>query len=145
MFLQAFVVSRVVKYTGLRGTLLILPFVSLGAYGLIAAGVGFSLVRWGKTAENSTDYSIMNTARQLLWLPTSREEKYKAKQAVDTFFVRVGDVLSAIYVFIGTSLVGLGIAGFAAGNLALVLVWICIAFLILREHEKLSDQKKRES
>ena len=86
VFLQAFVVSRVVKYTGLRGTLLILPFVSLGAYGLIAAGAGFSLVRWSKTAENSTDYSIMNTARQLLWLPTSREEKYKAKQAVDAMY-----------------------------------------------------------
>ena len=45
-------------------------------------------MRWIKTAENATDYSMMNTARQLLWLPTSREEKYKAKQAIDTFFVR---------------------------------------------------------
>jgi hypothetical protein len=34
--------------------------------------------------------------RQLLWLPTTREEKYKAKQAIDTFFVRGGDVLSAV-------------------------------------------------
>ena len=50
-------------------------------------------MRWIKTAENATDYSIMNTARQLLWLPASREEKYKAKQAIDTFFVRGGDVL----------------------------------------------------
>ena len=143
VFLQAFVVSRIVKYTGLRGTLLILPFVSLGAYGLIAAGAGFSLVRWGKTAENSTDYSIMNTARQLLWLPTSREEKYKAKQAVDTFFVRLGDVLSAVYVFIGTSLVSLGVTGFAAGNVVLILVWIFVAFWILREHQRLTAQKGR--
>ena len=84
----------------------------------------------------------MNTARQLLWLPTSREEKYKAKQAVDTFFVRVGDVLSAIYVFIGTALLGLGITGFAAGNVSLVPVWICVAFLTLREHDKLTDGKR---
>jgi AAA family ATP:ADP antiporter len=139
VFLQAFVVSRIVKYTGLRGTLLILPFVSLGAYGFIAAGVGFSLVRWGKTAENSTDYSIMNTARQLLWLPTSREEKYKAKQAVDTFFVRVGDVLSAVYVFIGTTWLGLSAAGFAAGNIFLILLWLGVAVLILREHRKLTS------
>ena len=32
----------------------------------------------------------MNTAKQMIWLPTSREEKYKAKQAIDTFFVRDG-------------------------------------------------------
>jgi AAA family ATP:ADP antiporter len=44
----------------------------------------------------------MNTARQLLWLPTSREEKYKAKQAIDAFFMRGGDLLSAVVVYLGT-------------------------------------------
>ena len=68
--LQAFVTSRLVKYKGLRGVLLVLPLIALGGYTIIAAGVGFSVVRWIKTAENATDYSIMNTARQLLWLPT---------------------------------------------------------------------------
>ena len=99
--LQAFVTSRLVKYRGLRGALLALPLIALGGYAIIAAGVGFSVVRWIKTAENATDYSIMNTARQLLWLPTTREEKYKAKQAIDTFFVRGGDVLSAVVVYVG--------------------------------------------
>ena len=51
-----------------------LPLIALGGYAIIAAGVGFSVVRWIKTAENATDYSIMNTARQLLWLPTSRDK-----------------------------------------------------------------------
>jgi ATP/ADP translocase len=46
-------------------------------------------------AENSTDYSVNNTAKQMPWLPTSREEKYKAEQAIDTYFVRSGDRLAA--------------------------------------------------
>jgi AAA family ATP:ADP antiporter len=91
LVLQAFVASRLVKHHGLAGVLLALPFIALGGYAVIAAGATFSIVRWIKTAENATDYSLMNTARQLLWLPTSREEKYKAKQAIDTFFVRTGD------------------------------------------------------
>ena len=95
LLLQAFVTSRLVKHRGLAGVLLALPLIALGGYAIVAAGAGFALVRWIKTAENATDYSIMNTARQLLWLPTTREEKYKAKQAIDTFFVRGGDVLSA--------------------------------------------------
>ena len=45
-----------------------------------------------KVADNSLDYSLGNTTKQALWLPTSREAKYKAKQAVDSFFVRMGDV-----------------------------------------------------
>ena len=142
VLLQAFVVSRAIKYGGLRLALLALPFTSLGAYGIIAGGVGFSVVRWSKTAENSTDYSIMNTARQLLWLPTSREEKYKAKQAVDTFFVRLGDVLSALFVFVGTTIVGLDVVGFASGNVLLALVWIGVTLLILKEHRKLTEKQE---
>jgi len=38
--------------------------------------------------------------RQLLWLPTTREQKYKAKHAVDTFFVRFGDMLSAAFLIL---------------------------------------------
>ena len=123
--------SRLVKYAGLRGALLALPLVALGGYAIVAAGVGFSVVRWVKTAENATDYSIMNTARQLLWLPTTREEKYKAKQAIDTFFVRAGDLLSAGAVFFGTTMLHLTINQFALGNIVLTMVWIGVALMIL--------------
>jgi AAA family ATP:ADP antiporter len=134
VFLQAFVVSRIVKYLGMAGVILALPFVALGGYGLIAAGAGLSLIRWTKIAENATDYSVMNTARQLVWLPTGRDEKYKAKQAVDTFFVRAGDVLQAVIVFAGTAWLGLGVRGFAVGNVILVSVWLVVAFLLLRQY-----------
>jgi len=130
--LQAFVASRLVKYKGLRGALLALPIIALGGYALIAAGVGFSVVRWIKTAENATDYSIMNTARQLLWLPTTREEKYKAKQAIDTFFVRAGDLLSAAVVFAGTGVLHLTTSQFAIGNVILTLVWLVVATTMAR-------------
>jgi ATP:ADP antiporter, AAA family len=143
--LQAFVASRLVKYAGLRGVLLALPIIALSGYAVIAAGVSFLVVRWIKTAENATDYSIMNTARQLLWLPTSREEKYKAKQAIDTFFVRSGDLLSAAIVYVGTGVLRIGVAGFAAVNVALTTVWIAIALLILRKHRALTRESSRGS
>ena len=63
----------------------------------------FAVVRIAKILENSTDYSIQNTTRHALFLPTSREAKYKAKQAIDSFFVRAGDLLQAGVVFVGTS------------------------------------------
>jgi AAA family ATP:ADP antiporter len=141
--LQAFVTSRLIKHRGLRGALLALPLIALGGYSIIAAGVGFSVVRWIKTAENATDYSVMNTARQLLWLPTSRDEKYKAKQAIDTFFVRGGDLLSAGVVYLGTSVLQLGVTDFAKGNVMLTLVWIGVALLILRPHRLIARLPQR--
>jgi AAA family ATP:ADP antiporter len=132
--IQAFFVSRIVKYLGIAGVILALPVVSLGAYTTIALGASLAVVRWGKTAENATDYSIMNTGKQMLWLPTRREEKYKAKQAIDTFFVRTGDLLSAGIVFAGTHWLVLGAQGFAGTNLALIAAWLVVGWLLLREH-----------
>ncbi|MGE0454803.1 MAG: NTP/NDP exchange transporter [Vicinamibacteria bacterium] len=136
--IQALVVSRLVAWLGLAGALLALPIVALGAYGGVAAGATFVVIRWAKTAENSMDYSVMNTARQLLWLPTSREEKYKAKQAADTFIVRAGDVLSAGLVWLGTQVLALDLRGFAFANLLFVGLWLALAVLLLREYRALS-------
>ena len=138
--IQAFLTSRLVKHAGLRGALLALPLIALGGYTIIAAGVGFAVVRWVKTAENATDYSIMNTARQLLWLPTSREEKYKAKQAIDTFFVRGGDLVSAAVVYLGTRVLRLDVSGFAIGNVVLTLVWLGVAWRILAQQRALAQE-----
>jgi AAA family ATP:ADP antiporter len=137
LVLQFFVTSRIVKYLGLAGVVLTLPLISLSGYSIAALGVSFAAFRWLKTAENATDYSVMNTARGLLWLPTSREEKYKGKQAVDTFFVRTGDLLQAGIVYAGTHWLALQLQGFALANVVLSLVWLGVALLVLRENQKL--------
>ena len=113
-------------------------------YGLIGAGAGFVVTRWAKTAENSTDYSIMNTAKAMLWLPTTQEEKYKAKQATDTFFVRIGDLLSAGLVLVGTTWLVLETSGFAAVNVVLVAAWLAVAALLVRENRRLVAAREAE-
>lgn len=141
--LQAFIASRLVKYFGLAGVLFALPLTALGAYGFVALGATLSIVRWAKTAENSTDYSIMNTARQLLWLPTTREEKYEAKQAADSFFVRLGDLAAAlvVFVFAGTgALVTLDASGFALVNRGFIALWLVLAMALVRRSRRLTAE-----
>jgi AAA family ATP:ADP antiporter len=140
----ALLVSRVLKYLGIRGALFILPLVALASYSTIAIIPIFSIVRIAKILENSTDYSIQNTVRHALFLPTSREAKYKAKQAIDTFFWRTGDMLQALVVFVGLEYLGMGIRGFASVNVALVGAWLVIATLIAREHRALTGAEVEE-
>ena len=85
-----------------------------------------------KVADNSLDYSLGNTTKQALWLPTSREAKYKAKQAVDSFFVRTGDVLQAGLVFVGEQL-ALTVPAFAGINVVLAGAWLVIVTLLNRQ------------
>lgn len=138
---QALLVSRLVKWFGIRGVVFALPLVALGAWGAVALGAGFALTRILKSAENATDYSVMNTAKAMLWLPLSRAEKYKAKQAVDTFFVRLGDVLAAALVAIGLSTIGLGVRGFAMVNLVVIGAWIAVAIVLTTRYRTLTDDR----
>jgi AAA family ATP:ADP antiporter len=136
LIFQTFLVSRVFKYIGVRGALFIMPLVALASYTSLAFFPALAIVRIAKTLENSTDYSIQTTARHALFLPTSREAKYKAKQAIDSFFWRAGDLLQAVIVFIGVRL-AFDIRAYAMINLVLVAMWLWLVFAIAREHRKL--------
>ena len=133
--LQSFFVSRIIKYAGIRAALIFVPLVSLTGYTatLIAPMIGVLFAT--RVAENSLDYSLSQTVRQALWLVTSREAKYKAKQVVDSFVWRAGDSLSAVVVWTGTHL-AVGLRWFLAVNVGVAVVWIAIAALIGREYAR---------
>ena len=134
--IQTFIVSRLFKYVGVRGALFVLPLIALTSYGFMAVLPILAVVQVAKVLENSTDYSIQNTARHALFLPTSRDAKYKAKAAIDAFFWRVGDLAQAGVVLVGTQM-ALSTQQFAWINVAFVSVWFVVLVGIYREHRKL--------
>ena len=124
--LQMFVVSRVFKFLGVGKALFIHPIVALSGYLMMLRAPSFEAMRWLKITDNSLDYSVGNTTKQALWLPTSREAKYKAKQAVDSFCMRAGDVVQAGVVYVG-ELAAMTVPGFAAVNVVLTVGWLTVA------------------
>jgi AAA family ATP:ADP antiporter len=139
--MQLFVVSRIIKYLGVRRALFIMPMVSLAGYSVLAIVPQLSLIFAAKVAENSLDYSLQNTARHALWLLPTREAKYKVKQIVDTFLVRAGDVMSAVVVWIGVR-VGFGTVHFLIGNIALIGLWIVVLVALGREHRRRNTEEE---
>ncbi len=75
----------------------------------------------------------------MLFLPTTREQKYKAKVAIDSFFVRAGDVLSAILIYAGIHWLAFSVTQFALVNLVLVAAWLVTAFLVARENKQMAQ------
>ncbi len=142
LLMQTFLASRVLKYLGVRGALFILPVIAFGAYGLLLVYPALAVVRMVKILENSTDYSIQSTTKQALFLLTSREAKYKAKTAIDTFVVRMGDMLQAALVFTGTKL-ALGLQSFAAVTMVMTVLWLTVAGLIFKEHLALEARQRK--
>ena len=132
---QSFFVSRIIKYAGLRAALLLVPLASLAGYGtaLVVPTLGVLFVT--RITESTLDYSLSQTVRNALWLVTPREAKYKAKQVVDTFVWRAGDVLSAGFVWLGAQIAAKP-RDFIAVNVVGALVWVVIAFFAGRAYAR---------
>jgi AAA family ATP:ADP antiporter len=137
LLLQLFLVGRVFRQFGVHRALIVFPLVVLGSYGLMAAVPLFAVIGVAKLTENSMDYSLHNTTRQALFLPTDREAKYKAKMAIDSFFFRMGDVAAAAVVFAGIHVLQLSIRGIAVVNLLAATGWLVIVTRISRRYQAL--------
>lgn len=135
--LQLFVVSRVIKHAGMRMALVLVPLASVAGYGIgfIVPLIGVLFV--GRVMESTLDYSLSNTTRQALWLVTSRDDKYKAKQVIDTFVMRAGDALSACLVWVGTRTL-MSTRMFLAINVSLSVAWAAMAIVVGREYARRS-------
>ncbi|MGF1509364.1 MAG: NTP/NDP exchange transporter [Myxococcota bacterium] len=145
VLMQMLVVSRLVKYFGLGPSFFILPVIAFLDATAVAILPILTILYVGKILENATDYSLNNTLRNMLWLPTTREMKYRAKQAVDTFCVRMGDVSSAVLVFLGSNLLAFDVRSYALSNVALVGVWLALAWFIVREYHRMTGEKQANS
>ena len=143
MGIQFFLVSRIFKYLGIGGALFVLPVIALGSYSLFALAPVLSMIRIAKVTENATDYSVQNTVRRALFLPTSRDAKYKALQAVETFFWRAGDLVSSIAVLVFITWLQVSTQSFALVNILVIGAWLGLAAFLGRRNRRLTAEAER--
>ena len=143
MGIQLLLVSRIFKYLGIGGALFVLPVIALGSYSLFALAPVLAMIRVAKITENATDYSLQNTVRRALFLPTPREAKYKALQAVETFFWRSGDLLSSLGVLVFVRWMQVSTQLYAGINILAVCLWLGLAAFLNRENRKLTVEPER--
>jgi ATP:ADP antiporter, AAA family len=136
LLIQLLLVSRIILTAGLARALMVTPMVFLAGYLLIGIVPVFALVQSVLVAQRSLDYSLLNTTRSALLLPMSREVKYQAKTTIDTFFYRLGDLLSTLSVFAGSKLLDNPRMQFIWLILVLSATMTLVAWLIGREYSR---------
>jgi AAA family ATP:ADP antiporter len=102
LLVQLFVTANVMSRFGVKAALLVMPMLILGASGLFLLmpilWIGSSL----NTVDNGLNYSINQSARESLYTPLSRDEKYKAKAFIDMFLYRAAKVVAiGVALFLG--------------------------------------------
>ncbi|MEW8691213.1 MAG: MFS transporter [Candidatus Thiodiazotropha endolucinida] len=131
LLLQTFVTSRLVKRVGLGITLALIPlllvfgFLLLGFYPTLPVLITVQVMR------RAGNYAIMRPAREMLYVVLSREEKYKAKNFIDTVVYRGGDAVSS-WVYAGLKSVGFTLSSIAWIAIPISLFWAWIAYRLGR-------------
>lgn len=137
LLIQLFLVSRIFRYFGVHIAVMIMPVILILSYGVIGFIPIFTIVQWARTLEISANYSIQNTTRHALFLPTTRSAKYEGKTAIDTFFWRFGDMVQAGAIYAGIHWFDFAAKEFAITNMLLAVVLLVIAWQIGREYTQL--------
>ena len=124
--LQVLFTARLLRWLGAGAVLAILPVVQ-GA-GAIALTVAPSLVMAATVAASTraVTHAFNRPARELLFTAVAREDKYKAKNVIDTLVYRFGDFASS-WLHRGMSLAGVAIAPVAV---PLAAVWLAVTVAI---------------
>ena len=83
------------------------------------------------------NYAVMRPAREMLYIVVEKEEKYKAKNFIDTVIYRGGDAVSA-WVYAGLKAIGFSLAGIAWIAVPLAGAWAWISFSLGKRQTQLA-------
>ena len=134
---QVFLTSRIVQRFGLGWTLAVVPLLLVA--GFLALGIVSAL--WVVVAvqvlRRAGNYAVMRPAREMLYVVLSKEEKYKAKNVIDTVIYRGGDAVSA-WVYAGMQAIGLSAAGISLAAVPLAGAWAWVSYKLGKGQERLA-------
>lgn len=136
ILIQVLLTGRLVKWLGLPVVLALIPlllgagFLAIGFAPVLAVLVVVQVIR------RAGNYAIMRPAREMLYVVLGREEKYKAKNFIDTVVYRGGDALSA-WAYEGLRALGLGLSAIAFLAVPLSVIWAGVAYRLGKQQAAL--------
>lgn len=143
IIVQLFLTSFVMKRFGIGVALLFLPI------SIVSGSLGFLIIptlifaTLMSASDNSLNYSINQSAKEALYVPTTKDEKYKAKAFIDMFVQRFAKVIAvvlnlAIGVYVGIA----NVRWLSIAAIIIIVFWISIVRFAGRKFEELASQRE---
>ena len=138
ILIQLFFTGRIVKYLGLAWTLALIPLLLVGGFIILSFSPVLAVLITVQVFRRAGNYSIMRPAREMLYVVLEREEKYKAKNFIDTVVYRGGDAVSA-WIYDGMRSIGLSLGQIAFIAAPIAAVWALVAYRLGVQREKIAE------
>ena len=123
--LQFVATGKLIERFGVGPALSLVPLVFVGGFALLAATPVLAVVIGFQALQRTANFAISNPAREVLFTVLARDEKYKAKNVIDTVGVRGADAVG------GWLVTGLRALGMEARSLAVSAIALAVASLAL--------------
>ena len=143
LLVQALGTGRILKRVGAGAALALVVVVTLAAFGGLAASPGLTVLFLAMTARRSAGYALERPAREVLFTVVSREEKYKAKNFIDTVVYRGGDAATA-WLQQGLSAGGIGTRAMVIGSLPVTGLWLLLVYFLGKRQETLAREQQQD-
>jgi ATP:ADP antiporter, AAA family len=137
---QAFVTGRLLKWLGVGVTLAILPALSVMGFSGLGIAPTLTLLVLFLTVRRAGNYAFARPARETLFTVINREDKYKAKNFIDTVVYRVGDQIGA-WTTPALGWLGLNMAGVSLVAAPLAAVWLVVSLWLGKRQGTMARQQ----
>jgi len=140
LVLQLAVTGRLLSRFGVTLMLAALPAVAIAGFLVLGLVTVLPVLIALGVLRRAGEFAISKPARETLYTVVPREEKYQAKNVIDTVVYRGGDAASAWGVA-GLQSLGLGLSGMALAGVPVACVWLATALFLGRRHEQLRSAR----
>ncbi len=132
--LQLFLTGRLTAWLGVAVMLTILPALSIFGFAALATWPAVAVFVVVQVARRVSNFALARPTREVLFTAVPREDRYKAKNFIDTVVYRGGDQVAA-WSYAGLLAVGLSLTGIAAVAVPICIAWAGLSFWLGRQQQ----------
>ena len=145
---QLFITNRLIRFFGVSQILAIVPLCVGIGFIVVSQELSLTVISTLLIIHRAGNFYLLRPGREILFTATSIEEKYRAKNFIDTAVYRGGDALTG-WIFAGLFSLGLGLSAIALIAAPVAFLWSFNGFklgksLKQKEQKLVSNQSKYE-
>ncbi|KGO90964.1 NTP/NDP exchange transporter [Flavobacterium subsaxonicum] len=133
---QLYLAGKLLKSTSVTLVLCSLPFISIIGFTTLALIPSITLLVIVQVARRVSNFGLSRPTREILFTSISREDRYKAKNFIDTVVYRGGDQVGS-WSYTGLGALGLGIAGISIAAVPISIIWLSVSYWLGSKHSKI--------
>ena len=144
LVVQCFATGRLLERFGVGAAAGFLPLVFAVGFLALALSPALVVVIAFQAIQRTANFAISNPAREVLFTVLGREEKYKAKNVIDTVVFRGSDAVGG-WLFAALRAVGLELSAISLAGIPAAAAWLALSLVLGRAQERRAERPATSS